>query len=66
MALLRDALLLRVRLWRAWPRLARAYREAAPELAAAPAWRARYGAAGAEQTATVSAVPPADPPVVTR
>lgn len=42
-ALLRDALIIRLRLWRAWPRLARAYRSVAPQLASADAWGRRYG-----------------------
>lgn len=58
--LLRDALLLRGRLWLAWPRLARAYRKAAPELAGADAWTARYGPPGPRSTPAVAPLPSAD------
>ncbi|WP_295034248.1 glycosyltransferase [uncultured Microbacterium sp.] len=38
----RRAIGLRVRLWLAWPSLSREYRAAAPRLASAAAWRARF------------------------
>lgn len=41
-ALGRDAIELRLRLWRRWPRLAAAYRSAAPELAGRAAWERAY------------------------
>ncbi|MFB7893131.1 glycosyltransferase [Microbacterium sp. NPDC056044] len=40
--LLRDGVLLRVRLWVRWPRLAREYRQAAPELSSPSAWNAQF------------------------
>lgn len=58
--LLRDALLLRGRLWLAWPRLARAYREAAPELAGVGAWTARYSHSGPQTIPAVAPMPSAD------
>lgn len=41
-ALIRDALLLRLRLWWVWPRLARDYRRSARLLASAEAWSERF------------------------
>lgn len=38
----RRAIGLRVRLWLAWPSLSREYRAAAPRIASAAAWRARF------------------------
>ncbi|MEV4687641.1 glycosyltransferase [Microbacterium sp. LWH3-1.2] len=59
-ALLRDALLLRVRLWRDWPRLARLYRTAAPGLSDARAWSVRYGEIDPPRIASVALSPPGD------
>lgn len=42
-ALLRDAVWLRMRLWARWPGLVRAYRYAAPELASSSAWQRIFG-----------------------
>lgn len=45
-SLLRDAVILRVRLWWAWPALSRAYRADAPRLASADAWSQRFDMSG--------------------
>lgn len=45
--LLRDAVSLRLRLWREWRALSRAYREAAPGLTSVDSWAARFEAGSA-------------------
>lgn len=45
LSLARDAIVLRMRLLMHWPAVARAYREAAPRLASAEAWNARFDSA---------------------
>lgn len=45
-SLLRDAVMLRVRLWWRWPVLSREYRLASPHLASAEAWSQRFAMVG--------------------